>query len=70
MAYEKDSAQVTKVDSNDMLHNEDIGVLAESVQYGQAGIRGVLKSPYVLGAAFLASTGGFSWVSRDHRKLS
>ena len=36
--------------------------LADNVQYGKAGILGVLSSPYVLGAAFLASTGGFSWV--------
>lgn len=31
------------------------------VSYGESGIRGVVKSPYVFGAAFLASLGGFSF---------
>ena len=35
--------------------------LAEQVSYGPGGIRGLASSPYVLGAAFLASLGGFSF---------
>jgi len=35
--------------------------LAESVSYGPGGIRGIISSPYVLGAAFLASLGGYSF---------
>lgn len=34
--------------------------LAEHVAYGPGGIRGIVGSPYVFGAAFLASLGGFS----------
>ena len=33
----------------------------DSISYGQNGIRGLLASPYVVGAAFLASLGGFSF---------
>ena len=36
-------------------------VLAEHVAYGPNGIRGLLSSPTVFGAAFLASLGGFSF---------
>ncbi|KAF2801656.1 putative high-affinity glucose transporter [Mytilinidion resinicola] len=35
--------------------------LAEEVSYGPGGMRGILSSPYVFGAAFLASLGGFSF---------
>ncbi|KAF2146198.1 uncharacterized protein K452DRAFT_315426 [Aplosporella prunicola CBS 121167] len=35
--------------------------LAEDVSYGPGGIRGIIASPYVCGAAFLASLGGFSF---------
>lgn len=31
------------------------------VSYGKSGIAGLVESPYVLGAAFLASMGGFSF---------
>lgn len=34
---------------------------AEDVSYGQSGIRGLVDSPYVGGAALLASLGGFSF---------
>ncbi|MCJ1305505.1 hypothetical protein MMC08_008319 [Hypocenomyce scalaris] len=36
-------------------------VLAENVSYGPRGVSGLLSSPYVFGAAFLASLGGFSF---------
>ncbi|KAM5346149.1 hypothetical protein ACJ41O_009154 [Fusarium nematophilum] len=36
-------------------------VLLEDVSYGPDGVRGLLNSPYVFGAAFLASLGGFSF---------
>lgn len=35
--------------------------LAEDVSYGPGGVAGVIQSPYVLAAAFLASFGGFSF---------
>lgn len=35
--------------------------LAESVSYGPGGIKGIVSSPFVFGAAFLASLGGFSF---------
>lgn len=35
--------------------------LAEQVSYGPGGVRGLVSSPYILGAAFLASLGGFSF---------
>lgn len=31
------------------------------LQYGKSGLRGLLDSPYVFGAAFIASMGGFSF---------
>lgn len=63
MAHQEKAFGDTKVEHYDAQYNEDISKLADNVQYGNAGIAGVLKSPFVLGAAFLASTGGFSWVS-------
>ncbi|KAJ4368117.1 hypothetical protein N0V83_006472 [Neocucurbitaria cava] len=36
-------------------------VLAENVSYGPNGIKGLMSSPTVFGAAFLASLGGFSF---------
>lgn len=51
-------------------HTETIGpiptaelpnALAEQVSYGESGVRGLLSSPYVFGAAFLASLGGYSF---------
>ncbi|KKY27256.1 putative high-affinity glucose [Phaeomoniella chlamydospora] len=35
--------------------------LADDVSYGPGGVRGLIGSPYVFGAAFLASLGGFSF---------
>jgi hypothetical protein len=34
---------------------------AVEVSYGYSGVRGLVKSPYVFGAALLASMGGFSY---------
>ncbi|KAL1875723.1 hypothetical protein VTK73DRAFT_9912 [Phialemonium thermophilum] len=42
-----------------VLPQED--VFAENVSYGPDGLRGLLGSSYVFGAAFLASLGGFSF---------
>lgn len=35
--------------------------LAEAVSYGPGGMRGLVSSPFVFGAAFLASLGGYSF---------
>lgn len=43
----------------------------ENLSYGSSGLKGIIESPYVCAAAFLASMGGFSFgygtlfVSRD-----
>lgn len=33
----------------------------EKINYGDSGLKGLLSSPYVFGATFLASLGGFSF---------
>lgn len=33
----------------------------ENLSYGSSGIKGIIESPYVCAAAFLASMGGFSF---------
>ncbi|KAF5699772.1 quinate transport [Fusarium mundagurra] len=38
-----------------------VGHSEEDISYGPGGIRGVVASPYIFGAAFLASMGGFSF---------
>lgn len=46
----------------EVVSKEDMPALdAEEVHYGYSGMRGILKSPYVFGAALLASMGGFSY---------
>ena len=55
-----------------ILTNELADRLAEQVSYGPGGVRGLLGSPYVFGAAFLASLGGFSSgydEFKDHRTM-
>ena len=39
----------------------DFAELATEVQYGYRGVRAIFASPYVFGAALLASIGGFSY---------
>lgn len=34
---------------------------AENIAYDRNGVRGIVRSPFVLGAALLASFGGFSF---------
>lgn len=34
---------------------------AEQVSYGPTGVRGLISSPFIFGAALLASMGGFSF---------
>ncbi|KAF4242119.1 hypothetical protein CNMCM8980_000447 [Aspergillus fumigatiaffinis] len=44
-------------------HNEQIIAdpsFVQSVSYGSSGVKGLLSSKYVFGAALLASLGGFS----------
>lgn len=48
-------------DPSDSPPTVDVLHLADDVSYGPNGIRGLISSPYVLGAAFLASLGGFSF---------
>ncbi|KAF6827896.1 high-affinity glucose [Colletotrichum plurivorum] len=71
MATSPDSQTLKKVSSTDNPHGEHVedfidGVEislspAEEVSYGRGGFKGLLDSPYVGGAALLASLGGFSF---------
>ncbi|KAK7222150.1 hypothetical protein V2G26_010153 [Clonostachys chloroleuca] len=50
------------LDSTSSTHNVDHDpVVLDDVSYGPTGVRGLFISPYVSGAAFLASLGGFSF---------
>ncbi|KAI7575096.1 hexose carrier protein, partial [Hortaea werneckii] len=40
---------------------EFLDKLAEEVEYGAGGVKGLAENPFVFGAAFLASLGGFSF---------
>lgn len=42
-------------------NNSPPEMILDNVSYGPGGIRGIFASPYVFGAAFLASLGGFSF---------
>lgn len=47
---------------NDFARTEELPTtIAEHVSYGPSGVRGLISSPYVFGAALLASLGGFSF---------
>ena len=70
MEKKEDSRQPSELSVERADHKEDLSPiptaelpdkLAEQVSYGPSGIRGLGSSPYVLGAAFLASLGGFSF---------
>lgn len=67
MAFSK---TLPEKDASTIAHDENLMVdipavdivhLADDVSYGPSGVRGLISSPYVLGAAFLASLGGFSF---------
>lgn len=58
----KDHPQVENIeDPAASSNNSPIVFLDEEISYGKGGIRGVVQSPYIFGAAFLASMGGFSF---------
>ncbi|KAK0661330.1 Hexose transporter HXT10 [Lasiodiplodia hormozganensis] len=69
-ASDKDSAKLSKGSAE---YHEDVNamktiptadlpdLMAEEVSYGRSGLRGLIDSPFVFGAAFLASLGGFSF---------
>ena len=70
MEKKEGSRQLSELSVEHVDHKEDFTAiptaelpdkLAEQVSYGPQGIRGLVSSPYVLGAAFLASLGGFSF---------
>lgn len=57
-----DEAGVEQIEHRPHTANDDPCLNpAENVSYGRTGIRGVVASPYVFGAAMLASMGGFSF---------
>lgn len=56
------AAQIQHLETNkDARDSRDFIELAEGVSYGYSGARAFLTSPYVFGAALLASMGGFSY---------
>ncbi|KAF5000750.1 hypothetical protein FGRMN_1518 [Fusarium graminum] len=54
----KDDPSVENIED---LTASPVVVLEQDISYGKGGIRGVVASPYIFGAAFLASMGGFSF---------
>jgi hypothetical protein len=66
MEKSDDYPSVSKEDSDtakveDLVDRTRLDVLGAEVSYGKNGIPGLIMSPYVFGAAFLASLGGFSF---------
>lgn len=61
MSKEKFSVGDVDVETYHQENVADEAVLADHVSYGSSGIKGLLSSPYVFGAALLASLGGFSF---------
>ncbi|XEV01569.1 hypothetical protein FSHL1_006856 [Fusarium sambucinum] len=58
----KDGLSVENVENQASMATDFPVVLDnKDISYGHGGIRGVVASPYVFGAAFLASMGGFSF---------
>ncbi|PNP78765.1 hypothetical protein FNYG_07907 [Fusarium nygamai] len=58
----KDHPQVENIeDPFTSSSNAPIVFLDEEISYGKGGIHGVVQSPYIFGAAFLTSMGGFSF---------
>jgi len=61
------TADLSSSDKEDTQHVDNVNsadlplTMAEGVSYGKNGIAGIAGSPYILGAAFLASLGGFSF---------
>ncbi|KAM5347716.1 hypothetical protein ACJ41O_007540 [Fusarium nematophilum] len=61
-----DARKVPTKDHPEAENVEDQGeshpvLFTEDISYGRNGVRGLITSPYVFGAAFLASMGGFSF---------
>lgn len=62
MAVGESRAQHIERDDLEPVHTAELPTaLAENVSYGPDGIKGLVSSPFVFGAAFLASLGGFSF---------
>lgn len=66
MATFNDSKEIAEKHSQaDISHSEfgshDKAHLAAHVEYDKGGLGGIIRSPYVFGAALLASFGGFSF---------
>lgn len=67
----------TSLDKEKVVHDESVGddaleILSAEVKYDNGQLRDLMRSPYVFGAAWLASIGGFSFgygtcQSGDHR---
>lgn len=64
--------KATHAGVEDTKHAEHVGVSEqnpldyEKLNYGQNGLKGLVSSPYVFGATFLASLGGFSFGYGTH----
>lgn len=65
MGNPNDTRDVAERKQSDIQHAEfrrlSVDHLAAHVDYDNKGISGIIRSPYVFGAALLASFGGFSF---------
>lgn len=67
MADYKNNTKSSDEQHGEIYHQEDTdgtlrrSSLVQHVEYDGQGIGAIIKSPYVFGAAFLASFGGFSF---------
>jgi hypothetical protein len=55
------AVQVEYTENSCQTPSHDPILMYENLSYGQNGLGGILRSPYVFGAALLASMGGFSF---------
>lgn len=62
MSEDKSSPKTLRVDHDEYADETILATLSTPVAYDEdKGIKGLAKSPYVFGAALLASFGGFSF---------
>lgn len=59
--YVDEKNGTTHVEKVDSMPSNHYALAHENVSYGKSGLAGLAASPYVVGAAALASMGGFSF---------
>lgn len=61
MGYHVESAYTPSDQQDTTRRASEVLLNHENLSYGSSGIKGIIESPYVCAAAFLASMGGFSF---------